>query len=66
MTLRLSLPTIWRVPFVLAALTVVGLLSALLGQGGPWWWFSWISLAIPLATIVICLARRRTGQKCSR
>jgi hypothetical protein len=30
---------IWRWPVVLAILTVFGLLSALLGQGGLWWMF---------------------------
>ncbi len=47
----------WRWPVMLAALTLFGLLSALLGQHGVWHWLSWIALAIPLAVIVHFLAR---------
>lgn len=50
---------IWRWPGYLAALTVFGLLSALLGQGGVWWAMSWIALAIPLVVIAICVQRSR-------
>lgn len=32
----LSMWVIWRVPLALAALTIIGLLSVLLGQGGAW------------------------------
>lgn len=42
---------VWRWPLVLAALSLFGLLSALLGQGGVWWVLSWLSLATPLAVI---------------
>ena len=50
--------TIWRWPTVLAALTLFGLLSALLGEGGLWWVLSWLALAAPLIVIAICLIRR--------
>jgi hypothetical protein len=50
---------IWRWPLLLAVLVVFGLLSALLGQGGVWWVASWVTLAIPLVLIVVCIARRR-------
>jgi hypothetical protein len=46
-----SMWSIWRWPVALALLTVFGLLSALLGQGGIWWGLSWIALASPLAIV---------------
>ncbi|ASG22350.1 hypothetical protein Y958_15465 [Nitrospirillum viridazoti CBAmc] len=42
----------WRWPALLAILTLIGLLSALLGQGGIWWLLSWTSLAAPLGVII--------------
>lgn len=57
---RRSAGRIWRWPAVLACLTVFGLLSALLGQGGIWWVLSWIALGTLLAVIAyFILARRR-------
>ena len=41
---------IWWLPAVLGALTVFGLLAALLGVG-VWHWLSWLSLALPIAVI---------------
>lgn len=38
----------WLWPMVLAASTVVGLIAALLGEGGAWWVVSWIGVAAPL------------------
>lgn len=59
MTLRHHSRTrVWRWPVVLALLTLFGLLSALLGQGGIWWVLSWITLAIPLVLIVYFITRR--------
>ena len=55
MTVRLSSWAIWRWPILLAASTIIGLLSALLGQGGVWWGLSWIALATPLAVITMCI-----------
>ncbi len=53
---------IWAWPVVLAALSLFGLLSALLGQGGIWWLLSWIALGIPLFAIFFHLYRHgRTG-----
>lgn len=43
---------VWRWPLVIAALTIFGLLSALLGEGGIWWWLSWAALLMPLAVIL--------------
>ncbi len=50
---------VWRWPVLLSALSLFGLLSALLGQGGIWWVLSWIALATPLIVIVGCLSRGR-------
>lgn len=48
---------IWRWPIVLAALTMFGLLSALLVQHDSWHWVSWTALGIPLVAIVFYGAR---------
>jgi hypothetical protein len=47
---------VWGWPIALAALTIFGLLAALLGQGGLWWVLSWIALGTPL---VIALSHLR-------
>lgn len=46
---------VWLWPAVLALLTGVGLLAALLG-GAPWAWASWLGLAAPLAAPVLRIA----------
>lgn len=56
----MRLSAVWRWPAVLAGLTLFGLLSALLGEGGVWWVLSWIALATPLVVAVVCLARSRS------
>jgi hypothetical protein len=56
-----SSAAVWRWPLVLAAATMLGLLSALLGEGGAWWALSWIALSTPLAVIAVCLVRARRG-----
>lgn len=61
--MRYGLSQIWRWPVVLAGLTIFGLLSALLGQGGVWWVLSWIALAIPLLVIVAAWQKRRRTAK---
>jgi nitrate/nitrite transporter NarK len=43
---------IWRIPVLLSALILFGLLAALLGTG-IWYWLAWVAMAIPL--FVICL-----------
>jgi hypothetical protein len=48
---------IWLWPVILAVLSLFGLLAALLGQGGVWWILSWISLGVPVVTILVCIAR---------
>ena len=51
---------VWRWPLVLAVLTLFGLLSALLGEGGVWWVLSWLALAAPLLVIVCCVAKSKS------
>lgn len=48
---------VWRWPSAIAAATLIGLLAALLGEGGLWWALSWVALSLPLVVIVLCLAR---------
>lgn len=50
---------VWRWPLVLAAVTVFGLLAALLGEHGIWLILSWLSLATPLVVIGYCVCRAR-------
>lgn len=59
MTGRRSIALIWRWPALLAAFSIFGLLSALLGQTGFWLPLSWIALATPLAVAAICVSRSR-------
>jgi len=61
MTGHRSLGLIWRWPVLLAALSVFGLLAALIGQTGIWLPLSWIALTIPLAVAAICIVRSRTS-----
>lgn len=42
----------WRAPLGIAFASIVGLLSALLGEGGVWWWISWITLSLPLVIVL--------------
>ena len=53
----------WGPPITLAVLTMFGLLSALLGQGGIWWWLSWAALAVPLIVIARYWPLRRLFQR---
>lgn len=54
---RRSFWFVWGWPSLLAALTLSGLLAALLGQSGAWLWLSWSALGVPLGAIVVCVAR---------
>lgn len=45
-----SLQEIFRVPMILALLSALGLVSALVGDG-IFDWFSWLALAVPVAII---------------
>ncbi|MBS0221421.1 MAG: hypothetical protein JSR91_11845 [Proteobacteria bacterium] len=53
----MTVARLWKWPLVLAALTLFGLLAALLGQDAVWWIASWVTLAAPLAVIVLCILR---------
>ncbi len=52
-----SVLEIFGVPAVLAVLILFGLLSALIGQGGVWFWLSWIALIVPIGVILWFVAR---------
>ncbi|MDR5820245.1 MULTISPECIES: hypothetical protein [unclassified Caballeronia] len=49
---------IWTIPLLLAALTLFGLLSALLGTG-VWHALAWLTLAVPVAVVLAVGLRRR-------
>ncbi|NEW88695.1 MULTISPECIES: hypothetical protein [Rhodopseudomonas] len=49
----------WLWPIALAASTLIGLLAALIGEGGVWRSLCWVALGLPLATIAVCLLRLR-------
>ena len=49
----------WRWPLVLGALTIAGLVAALLGEGGGWRLASWIALGLPLTVAAWSMARPR-------
>lgn len=53
----MSAARIWKWPLILAALTVFGLLAALLGQAAIWWAASWAALATPLVVVLVCVLR---------
>jgi len=60
---RQSLGAIFLVPAILAVLTCVGLVSALLGDD-LWDGLSWLSLSVPIVVVVwYALVRRRTPAK---
>lgn len=56
---RNKAPAIWRMPILLGALTLFGLLAALLGTG-IWHVLSWIAIAAPLLVVAwhVCKTRR--------
>jgi hypothetical protein len=62
-----ELRKIWAIPCLLATLTLVGLLSALLGTGG-WHVLAWIALSMPIfvVTAIVANPRRRTREAARR
>lgn len=42
---------VWGIPLILAAITLFGLLAALLGTG-IWYILSWIALIVPIVIVV--------------
>jgi hypothetical protein len=61
MTVTRSTARQWIGPVVLAVITVAGLLSALIGEGGIWWMVSWVALAVPCVCGVFYLIRGGLG-----
>lgn len=56
-----SFRQIYGPAMILAAITLYGLFSALLGDG-VWDAFSWIALAVPLSVIVLKYSSGRQGR----
>lgn len=60
---------VFGVPIFLAALTISGLLSALIGQGAIWCWLSWTALFVPVC-VILWFAFRPAGlssaQRCPK
>lgn len=56
--MKRNLWMVFRWPLALAVLSLVGLVSALVGDG-PWDALSWFALGIPLVVILAALARAR-------
>ncbi len=51
---------VWRIPVLLGALTLFGLLSALLGTS-YWYGLSWAAMLIPLVVIVYFFYKNRAA-----
>lgn len=51
---------VWSIPILLAVLSLIGLLSALLGEHLAWKALAWVTLAVPVAVSLwyTCLRRR--------
>ncbi|MED5606265.1 hypothetical protein VV867_01000 [Pseudomonas sp. JH-2] len=56
--MKRNLWMVFRWPLALAVLSLVGLVSALVGDG-PWDALSWFALGVPLVVILAALARAR-------
>ena len=56
MSVRLSARQIWGMPVMLGILSVIGLVSGLLGDGG-WDVLSWVALSLPIVVIVWYIRR---------
>jgi hypothetical protein len=48
---------VWRIPAILAALSLLGLASAIVGDG-LWHWVCWIGLSVPLLVCTVKLWRQ--------
>ncbi|EWY41739.1 hypothetical protein N825_24715 [Skermanella stibiiresistens SB22] len=53
---------VWRVPAALAALSLVALASAIVGDG-LWHWVCWIGLSAPLLACAINFWRQWPGRE---
>ena len=56
--MKRNLWMVFRWPLALAVLSLVGLISALVGDG-PWDALSWFALGVPLVVILAALPRAR-------
>lgn len=56
-----SASALFSAPLALAAITVIGLLTALIG-GKPWHPLTWVTMAIPLLVIARYSFLRRAGR----
>jgi hypothetical protein len=53
----------WAAPLLFAVITLLGLLSALLGEALAWKAAAWIALSAPVfATMWFCFRRQREGR----
>jgi hypothetical protein len=43
--------SVFRAPLLLAALTLLGLFAALLGEAALWHWAAWLALGVPVVVI---------------
>jgi xanthosine utilization system XapX-like protein len=55
---KLDAWTIYRIPFTLALISIVGLILALIGDS-LWDWTAWVLLGLPLAIAAFYLVRPR-------
>lgn len=44
-------PAVFRVPALLAGLTLLGLFAALFGEAAAWRWTAWAAMGIPVMVI---------------
>ena len=49
--------SVWRIPAALAALSFVGIASAIVGDG-LWHWVCWVGLSVPLLVCTVRLWRQ--------
>jgi hypothetical protein len=63
---RLGNSEIWAAPVLLALVTCVGLIAALLADGAGDW-LSWLALFVPVVTIIACIGKsyRRAAENAS-
>ena len=55
-------PAVWRIPALLAAATLAGLLIALTGGEQPWRAIAWALLSLPLLAGIAAYAGRWPGR----
>lgn len=56
-TRRQTMSQIFLIPAIIAVITAIGLVSALLGDG-VWDAVSWVALGLPIVVLGYCLLRR--------